>query len=172
MKYLLTLVLALSLFCIKLSAQQINQRVKDEKSQTDILVGSCNLEGLLSTEFAASYDEMYKGYQPSDEIIALLKNSIEGINFTIVLGTWCGDSKEQVPRFLKILDILAYPYDQLKMIAVDRDKSTPEMNVKEDYKIEKVPTFIVYRGNTEIGRIIETPAETLEKDLLEIVVSK
>jgi hypothetical protein len=172
MKYPLTIVLILGLFCLKLSAQQINQRVTDEKSHTDIIIGKCTLEGLLSTEFAVSYDEYYKGYQPNEEILASLKDSIQKVSCTIILGTWCGDSKEQVPRFFKILDMLAYPYDQINMIAVDRDKNTPEMNVKDYYKIEKVPTFIFYRGDREIGRIIETPAETLEKDLFEIIKTK
>jgi len=39
-------------------------------------------------------------------------------------------------------------------------------------KIERVPTFIVYDGIKELGRIIETPAETLEEDLLMILSAK
>ena len=36
-------------------------------------------------------------------------------------------------------------------------------------KIEAIPTFIVYRKDAEIGRIVETPKTTLEADLLEIL---
>jgi len=32
-----------------------------------------------------------------------------------------------------------------------------------------VPTVIVYEGGKEIGRIIESPTVTLEKDFIEIV---
>jgi len=36
-------------------------------------------------------------------------------------------------------------------------------------EIHFVPTFIFYRDEEEIGRIIEMPYESLEKDMLEIV---
>ena len=38
-----------------------------------------------------------------------------------------------------------------------------------DLDIELVPTFIFYRNGEELGRIVETPEDTLEKDLAEIV---
>jgi hypothetical protein len=34
--------------------------------------------------------------------------------------------------------------------------------------IERVPTFIFKRGGEEIGRIIETPDESLEADMLKL----
>jgi hypothetical protein len=151
------------------SAQEINKRMFDEKSQTDILVGNCSREGLMGCAFSNSYNEEYPVYKPNDTTIASLKNKIKGIRCVIVLGTWCGDSKEQVPRFLKILDILGTTFDDLKIICVDRDKKAPDMDVKGLYLIEKVPTFIFYKGDKEIGRIIETPSISLEKDLLAIL---
>jgi thiol-disulfide isomerase/thioredoxin len=151
------------------TAQEKYKRVFDEKTQTDILVGECNLSDLLGCEFANSYNEEYPAYNPNSDVMNVLKGKIEGIKCTIILGTWCGDSKEQVPRFFKIMDQFGKPFDELTIIAVDRNKEVPEMNVKEKYKIEKVPTFIFYRGEKEIGRIIETPKESLEKDLLEII---
>jgi hypothetical protein len=154
------------------SAQEKYKREFDEKSKTDILVGECNLEDLMGCEFANSYNEEYPAYNPNGDLLIALKEKIKGIKCVIILGTWCGDSKEQVPRFLKIIDIIGIPFEELKIISVDRNKEAPEMNVKEQYKIEKVPTFIFYRGDTEIGRIIETPNESLEKDLLGIVKAK
>jgi hypothetical protein len=155
-----------------LMAQKINQRMFDEKSSTDILIGNCTREGLMGVEFGNSYNEEYPGYNPKEDIIMALKEKMMGIKCTIVLGTWCGDSKEQVPRFLKILDLIGYPNDELTLIGVDRNKEAPEMKIKDQYLIEKVPTFIIYREDSEIGRIIETPKESLEKDLLEIVKPK
>ncbi len=37
-------------------------------------------------------------------------------------------------------------------------------------EIHFVPTFIFYRNDEEIGRIVEMPYESLEKDMLEIVL--
>jgi thiol-disulfide isomerase/thioredoxin len=159
-------------FAFGTSAQEMNKKVFDEKSQTDILVGNCDRDGLMSCEFGNSYNEEYPTYNPNGDIIHALKERIQGVSCTLVLGTWCGDSKEQVPRFLKIVDMTDNPFDELKIICVDRNKEAPDMKVKEQYLIDKVPTFIFYRGDTEIGRIIETPKESLEKDLLDIVRSK
>ena len=54
------------------------------------------------------------------------------------------------------------------MIAVDRNKE--DLNGEVDsLAIELVPTFIFYREGKEIGRIEESPRETLEKDFNKIV---
>lgn len=169
MKTLITIFITSFIIITNTSAQKMNQRVFDEKTQTDILVGSCTRVGLIGCEFAISYDQEYSNYKPDEQIINELKNKVMGVKCTLLLGTWCGDSKEQVPRFFKILDLLSNPIPDIKIIAVDRNKEAPEININEQYKIEKVPTFIFYRDSTEIGRIIETPIETLERDLLNIV---
>jgi hypothetical protein len=69
---------------------------------------------------------------------------------------------------LKALDIIGFPQDSLILIFVDRTKNGLAGETK-GLNIERVPTFIVYKNNLEIGRIIETPEETLEKDLSKIV---
>jgi thiol-disulfide isomerase/thioredoxin len=44
---------------------------------------------------------------------------LKGKKMTIVLGSWCGDSKFQVPNFLKIMDAVKFDGDKLSFIAVD-----------------------------------------------------
>jgi hypothetical protein len=36
-------------------------------------------------------------------------------------------------------------------------------------KIKRIPTFIIYKKKREIGRIVETPGDLIEKDLLKIL---
>ena len=155
-----------------LFGQEMNKRAFDEKSQTEILVGACTRDGLLGCAFAEDYNTEYPAYKPNDTVVTQLKNRIGDLRCVIILGTWCGDSKEQVPRFLKIIDQTGAKFDKLEIFCVDRTKEAPGMEIKTTYNIEKVPTFIFYRNDTEIGRIIETPKATLEKDLLEIISVK
>jgi hypothetical protein len=54
------------------------------------------------------------------------------------------------------------------MNALDTKKESPDFDAIAN-KVSLVPTFIVYRNNQEIGRIIETPNQSLEKDLLKIL---
>ena len=85
-----------------------------------------------------------------------------------MFGSWCHDSKVQVPRFMKVLSEAGYDDRDLIIIGVNTNKSALVMNI-ENLDIERVPTFIVYQNGEELGRIIETPSKTLEKDLWKIV---
>ena len=87
------------------------------------------------------------------------------------MGTWCGDSKREVPRFYKILDETNFDQDDFELITVNRRKKTPD-NLQEGYNIIRVPTFIFYKDGEEVGRYVEYPRETLEKDILKIVTGE
>jgi thiol-disulfide isomerase/thioredoxin len=85
------------------------------------------------------------------------------------MGTWCSDSRREVPRFLKLLDVLNFNSSAgLKIICVDDNKKGKGDEV-DGLNIELVPTFILSQKGKEIGRIIESPKLTLEKDLLGII---
>lgn len=86
----------------------------------------------------------------------------------IYFGYWCGDSENNVPGFIKILDQLALNDLKVNYYSLGRKKSGEKYFVK-NFKIEKVPTFIFYSENKETGRIIENPKESLLTDFLEIV---
>ncbi len=166
-KIILSVIISVSAW-VSLFGQEVSQRVFDEKSQTDILVGVCTRDGLLGCAFAEDYNIEYPMYKPNDTLVARFKDLIGELRCVIVLGTWCGDSKEQVPRFFKILDQAGAVFDNLEIFCVDRQKEAPGLDIKAIYNIEKVPTFIFYRDDIEIGRIIETPKVSLENDMLEI----
>jgi thiol-disulfide isomerase/thioredoxin len=87
------------------------------------------------------------------------------VDITIVMGTWCSDSRREVPRFYKLFENLDFNIDDIKLINVDTKKEAEGTTVSE-LNIERVPTFIFKRGGEEIGRIIETPDESLEADML------
>ena len=137
------------------------------KSQNEDLVGVFNSEKLTEAPYNSWYNTEYK-YIPNEQIIEKIKNLNSDFEIKIVLGTWCSDSQTQVPRFLKILDELDYSSTNFLLIGVDRQKKVDNFNI-EKYNIEKVPTFIIFLGKVEIGRIIETPTKTLEEDLFDIL---
>lgn len=102
----------------------------------------------------------------------MLSKSLKDKKITIVLGTWCGDSKFQVPHFLKIMDALKIKEDQITFIGVDGLKHA-ENGLLDNLKITNVPTFIFSDKNEkEFGRITESPTETLEKDMIKLLAVK
>lgn len=148
--------------------QVLNQSLVDPTRNREILIDYVNKEGLQTGEFESHYMDEYSNYSADNDAINKLKESLAEYDILIVLASWCIDSKEQVPRFLRILDLAAYPEEKLLMLAVDSNKKARD--VETDFlDIERVPTFILYKEGIEKGRIVETPEKSLELDLLRII---
>ncbi len=113
-----------------------------------------------------------KGYNAymfgSDAVNKLTDVSKEDITIKIVMGTWCPDSRREVPRFMRILDVWNFPVDKITLIGVDNAKLSP-VGEYEKLDIQRVPTFILYKNNIESGRIIENPVTSLEQDMVNIL---
>ena len=119
-----------------------------------------------SPSYAAWFDTGYSHYQPEPEVIDRLSAMHDSVRLVVIYGTWCSDSKREMPRFFRIADDSHFPADRISLIAVDRTMEIPA-GIKQQYNITNVPTFIVeYRG-IELGRIVESPKKSLERDLME-----
>ncbi len=154
--------------CGSMLAQDINKIIIDERSDKPMLIGVCSRDALTDSNFGWWYNSGYENHEIDENIFELDSTDLENISITIVLGTWCSDSRRDVPAFFKILDVLNFPAEKISLLAVNRDKQLPGNEI-DDLEIEFVPTFIIYREGEEIGRIIEAPQETLEIDLVAII---
>ena len=144
----------------------------DDRLNKTILHGRVTLEAFNMDVCKDWYSPEYKSYQIKPGVLKKLQNrNLEGITISLVLGSWCHDTHREVPRFIKILDAISFPYQHLNMNALDTHKTSPDFDTKA-YQITRVPTAIVYRNGKEIGRIIESPKKSLEKDLLKILSKK
>jgi hypothetical protein len=92
-----------------------------------------------------------------------------GAEVTVFFGTWCSDSRRELTRLWKALDMIADDRTfVLRYIGVDRDKRGPsEWVTGQD--ILFVPTLIVEREGREVGRIIEESPRGIERDLLALL---
>ncbi|MCA2005517.1 MAG: thioredoxin family protein [Ignavibacterium sp.] len=163
------LIILIALTFSEIFAQQFNHSTIDTVKNKKMLIGYCTREAFQDTAFKDWFDEHYNNYQPDYEILDKLEGKLDNISITIVMGTWCSDSREQIPAFYKILGELNYPSDKITLICVDRKKKGLS-DEADNLNIELVPTIIIYRNVNEIGRIVETPQESLEKDLLGILL--
>lgn len=122
-------------------------------------------------------------YQPQASALQLLRCYDEPLTVLIFFGSWCSDSKRELPHFFTTLDLIKNNNISAKLFGLDRTKKEAT-GFAEAFKIEKVPTFIFLRGahtffaNThsarnqapaELGRIIETPVVSLEQDWVNIL---
>ncbi len=130
-----------------------------------IALGEWSADRLL--EDFPQYKKNYLSYQPDTLVLDNIKIFSKKVEILTVLGTWCPDSKREVPKFIKLIDKINKNNVQLRFICVDRTKRDKK-GVAEALEVELVPTFIVYFDGQEIGRIIESPQISLEEDLLEM----
>ncbi len=149
-------------------AQEKNKIIVDEKLNKKVLIGPCDRDGLQSEVFAEYYKKEYGAYELDEANIKKIKALKKGVEIVIVMASWCHDSKEQVPRFFKILDEAGIKDSKLTLIAVNREKAAGETDIST-LDIQRVPTFIFYKKGREIGRIVESPTSSLEKDMLLIL---
>lgn len=134
------------------------------------LLGYFNPVLITRPPYSEWYYREYDGYQPLQEVIEKLAPvQKDDLSIVTVLGIWCPDSRREVPRFMKIIELMKFPADQMTFIGVDNEKVAP-LGDYDKLGIERVPTFIVYKNKIELGRIIENPVTSLEQDLLEIII--
>ena len=144
------------IFLISCSA---NERIENINNQHR---GSIEIEELFSeySVFKTGYDN----YVPSD--FSVLK--YDDISVVIFFGTWCHDSKRELPKALKIFNEIGINNENIELIAVGLDKKEPQGRAAK-LKLMFTPTLIFFRGSQEIGRIIEKPVISLEKDIALII---
>lgn len=150
-------------FFTKISTAQLNQ-----EENKRILVGQINEAGLQKAPYAQWYKSNYQQYKVDTKTLNIDKGLLQKLKIRVFMGSWCGDSKREVPRFFKIAQQLGLGSEQIEMIALRRNRKSPTKE-QVGQNIHHVPTFVIYNGNTELGRIIENPVNSLEKDLVQII---
>ncbi len=156
------------------SSQKINQEIKTEKG-LQFLVGPITLEKLQSEPYKDWFKSSYENYTVDESLIKMMKKSLEKYKIKLFLGTWCGDSKREIPRILKILKESKFPMKNLEIIALDRRRGFYKKSPSGEEKglnIIKVPTLIFFKNNKEVNRIVESPIASLEEDMLAILSGK
>jgi hypothetical protein len=150
-------------------------RIEHEKGP--YLIGPLSREAW--TEFAPEIAQEAASYQPSPDVVEAFAGFDRDPRIVCVLGTWCSDSRREVPRFWKVMEVCGLPAASLQMLAVGRadDPAAAAWEESEGvapgyralHGVKLVPTFIVFEDGLELGRIVETPAVSLEADLAAIL---
>ncbi|GAA0893021.1 hypothetical protein GCM10009122_27000 [Fulvivirga kasyanovii] len=137
------------------------------------LIGAFELTVLeTDTTYSKWYQENYENAQ-LDLSKTDWKENLGNTNVEIYMGTWCGDSKNWVPKFVRMWEELGLKRSQLKFIALygsgDHYKQGPEGEEKGK-QIHRVPTFIFKKDDTEYARIVESPSSDLITDVAQIAL--
>lgn len=142
--------------------------LKDADGETVIFKGQCSFSDLQSEESFGWLTRGSEAYMPNKESIGYLRRNLAGYDLVVLMGTWCEDTQNLLPKLHKTLTQTAYPLVQLKMYGVDRAKEAKYVEHKL-YHADRVPTIVVIKNHNEIGRIVESPAGSIEQNLAAIV---
>jgi len=147
-------------FFVFLISCSANEKVENKNKQHR---GSIEIEELFS-----EYSIFKKGF---DDYVPLELSKLkdDDINVVVFFGTWCHDSKRELPKALKIFNEIGINDENIELVAVGLDKKEPEGRATK-LNLMYTPTLIFFRGSKEIGRIIEKPILSLEKDI-ELIIS-
>lgn len=115
------------------------------------------------------FDLYTKRYEPNEIIIQKLNSVQDSILIDVFMGTWCHDSKREIPALFKIMETINNPLIKANYTALEYKKRGPK-EIIEKNNIKRTPTFIIYINGKEAGRIIEEAKESVEADLYNIII--
>jgi thiol-disulfide isomerase/thioredoxin len=162
MKKLCVLLSLMALPCL-LSAQQKEQH----------LWGIVTIDSLNKAPYDVWFKKNYADYKPNPSVIGQLKAvSLKDFSIKMFFGTWCGDTKREMPRLLKVLDEIGFPKEKITFIALssaDSIKKQSNNHEERGYNIFRVGCYIIEKNGVEVNRIYELPTLSMERDLLAIL---
>ena len=167
MKQLLIITIA-SIISFAAHAQKAYNTSKDEETGAVIFKGPITLADL---DGEPTFTWLRKGeasYKPDSNAVNYLRKELPAFTIVTVMGTWCDDSQNLVPKLAKVLEATRFPMKQYVMYGVDRAKETGGIESKL-YEVKRVPTIIVFKGQVETGRIVESVKRDIETDLVQII---
>ncbi len=147
----------------------INKKKSGPEEYTDI-IGVFERKELSNNPHAEWFNQNYSDYNLDKETLNKLKPLFENIEITVFMGTWCSDSRKEIPVFFKLIDKLRINENSIELIGMTLEKTTPD-SLELGQNLINVPTFIFKKDGKEINRIVEFPLETIEKDILEILTT-
>lgn len=153
--------------------QQLNRTFTQQNGAVHYL-GEIRPEALQEAPFATWYDTMYEAGVPQKKLVRQLRKQIGAVDsITLFMGTWCGDSRREVPRLFRILEEINYDMSRLKVICVSSQINTYKQSPDREeagLNIHRVPTVLLHdTAGAELNRIVESPVTSLEEDLLAIL---
>jgi len=144
-----------------------HQGVKIRIARHEGALGELSIEELF--EVVPSWHTRMELATPEGAAVARLGAVSEKVLLELALGSWCGDSREHVPRLLRALEDAGNPKLQLAIVALPRGFRDIS-NYARLHGISRVPTVIVRREGQEIGRFVESPVgSSIEADLAAIL---
>ena len=141
-----------TMITIEASSQQTFEVIQE--TRTKILKGFITRDQLSNDTAYKWYQQNQAGYIPPAEVVQALKSKSDQVQWIVFGGTWCGDTRQILPKFFNLLDSAGVSLDRVTIIGVDRHKKAFG-NITDALNITHVPTIIILKDGKEEGRVVE-----------------
>lgn len=113
----------------------------------------------------------YESYLPDSAILTDLKRVEQTFMIRVFGGNWCSDTYAGVPALYKVLDQMGFNAQRIEYTRVGKNKIPVDLKPATlEEGVGPVPLVIVMNNQgKEMGRIVEVPKKSWERDLLTIV---
>jgi hypothetical protein len=132
-----------------------------------VLKGKLDLKALTSDSAYAWFYTGVNKYQPNDNMLNYIKSNRDKFNVVALIGTWDEQSRILFPQLYKVMVLAGSPETQMLIFGADQKLDT---GAPTEYKLKKVPTFIILKEGKELGRITGSVEESIEADIAKILL--
>ena len=111
-----------------------------------------------------------RGYKPNAQVLAALKKTPKPVKVKVFFGSWCPHCREHLPFLLRVEEELKGAPIQFEYYGLpERFGNEPEA---KKYRVDGVPTGIVFVDGKEVGRISRNDWASPETRLNSILNAK
>jgi hypothetical protein len=142
----------------------------ENEKKAEVKYGKVTLAQVLAA--SPEWRDKANEYLPQPDAIEFLAQVVSPVKIEIYYGHWCSDSVNNVPKFLKIMELAANPAFETEFWSVEKMKKGEKRGLVNNRQLKAIPTFVVFLEGKEAGEIVENPTTTLEEDLETIINSK
>lgn len=140
-----------------------------ELALADDLNSDDSATAVWAKRFVSHFEDDFNAYHPDKKTTTKLQAYKDITEVKVIGGNWCGDTRREVPRLCKVLYYMGLDASKFHYYQVDKEKKPLEDDFAATRKIGAIPDIVVFKNGVEVGRIIEVPEKSIEKDLLKIL---
>jgi thiol-disulfide isomerase/thioredoxin len=139
----------------------------------EIIIDSLNSYNDTKDWFTSGYQKYKVKKRVTHQLKKQQNQKLKEVYILIFAGSWCSDTKDLLPKSMKVFDKIGLDKNQIKIIFVDRKKSAFGFdNLIMQYQITNVPTYLFFENKSTmklIGSIIESVPSSFEKSLKKVL---
>ena len=98
------------------------------------MIGQCTRDAFQKESYKEWFNKNYTDYEVNTTLLKRAKGKVKGVNIEVFMGTWCGDSRREVPRFYKIIDALNFKKTSVKLITLGGSGELYKQSPKHEEK--------------------------------------